>query len=200
MRSLTSLQRLFTSLRKSTRNVTALRVLATHRHALPAIRKPSAQIMSGLVPEVKSPASQLAQRSLFANEAMDSATNDDHLEIGQEFAAAARPGEDVTTDDQELDPKTNFDCPHCDKFYKTKKSLSVRLILIYVQNLLTTSQRHLSSTDNACAKQRLVQAQFKPRWACSRCGKDCTTSQSVEASHGIVLSGLSLTPILAPYS
>lgn len=84
--------------------------------------------MSGLVPEVNSQASQLAQRSLFANEVMASATSDDHLEVGQEFTATARPGEYVTASDQELESETNFDCPHCDKSYKTKKSLSVRFI------------------------------------------------------------------------
>ena len=114
-----------------------------------------------------------------------STINGYHLDANQELAAATHLGEDFKISDQKVDAKSSFDCPHCDKSYTTKKSLSVRYALIHILYMLTTLQRHLSNADNTCAKQRHVQAPSKLRWACSRCGKDCATIHSVEVSRAV---------------
>ncbi|KAF1357703.1 hypothetical protein EJ07DRAFT_157405 [Lizonia empirigonia] len=111
-------------------------------------------------------------------------TGDDRLQDDQELADATHSeGEDALTDDQDSDSKLYFKCQHCSSLYTSQKSLN----------------RHLGGKRTTCAKKHAAQAEHsasqsepsksqpepsknrsKPRWACSRCGKDCATTQSVE--------------------
>ena len=112
----------------------------------------------------------------------------DHRPSNDHPAAQVRHDHETPAGDA-VDTKGRFDCPHCDKSYATKKSLTVSPSHLTC-HLLTYSQRHVNSKETACMKQRstkeeTAEYQPKPRWICSRCNKDyvsCATADVCPAS------------------
>lgn len=115
--------------------------------------------------------------------------------------AGATPASSVQQSDA---PNTRFTCPHCDKGYTTKKSLAVGYPLFGVNPLLMSPERHLTATKTACAQKHVPQVQStedrqKPRWGCSRCGKDYASISSVEVCRDNSFDRLVLTKSAAPH-
>src|SRR5690242_3234787 len=109
--------------------------------------------------------------------------NMEHYKTDQEHEAAT---ESAHTSGDDRASKLLFECQYCDKSYSSKKKLTVGDPFISSLYCTDLFKRHVKGTGTACAKQRIFQEKIppKPRWACSRCGKDCTTASSVEVTYG----------------
>lgn len=126
--------------------------------------------------------------------------NMEHYKIDPEHKAATG-SPDTSGDDRAS--KLLFECQYCGKSYSSKKKLHVGDDFVSSLYFTDPFERHArdTGTATACAKQRLFQKEFppKPRWACSRCGKDCTTTSSVEVTYETKLRNILLTLGLAPH-